>query len=139
MSNNQMTIEELKSTPEWNVLNPKQRLFVETFIASGDVVFSTMTAYNTKSTKVAKVFSYELLDKPKIRRVLNLYFGKPASDLDDVLPKLRLAIKKSIKRDLEVGGISPTTVRALEFYERSTGRKATESLVKVPKAEASNV
>lgn len=134
-----MTIEQLKLTPEWNVLNPKQRLFVETFIASGDAVFSTQTAYNTASIKSAKVFSYELMSKFKIRRVLNLFFGKPATDLDDILPKLLRAIKKSVRRDLKAGGISPTTVAAMEFYERSTGRKATESLVKVPKAEASNV
>lgn len=137
MSNEKViTIDELKSLPEFKLLNPKQRLFVETFIVSGDAAFATQTAYNCTSLKVAKVFSYELLDKLKIRRVLNLYFGKPATDLDDVLPKLRRAIKKSVKRDLEAGGISPETIRAMEFYERQTGKKATDPLVK-PKAKAS--
>jgi hypothetical protein len=127
VSNEQViTLTELKSTPEWNVLNPKQRLFVETFIVSGDVVFATQTAYETKSPKVARVFSYELMSKLKIRRVLNRYFGKPDTDLDDVMPKLLRAIKKSVKRDLEAGSISATTVRAMEFYERATGQRVTE-------------
>ena len=71
-----MTMEAVRSTPEFHKLTPQQRFAVETFSASGDKILAIRAAYSTKSREVARVMAAELFASPRVRAVLDLLEGK---------------------------------------------------------------
>jgi hypothetical protein len=83
MSQNQrMSLEELEQTPEYQVLTPKQRLFVATYIQGGadggqyDPVHAVTVAYNCKDRNSARVLSYEMFRSIRVVAALNRHFNR---------------------------------------------------------------
>jgi hypothetical protein len=70
------------------------------------------------------VRSSQIQSHPKVRSVLNLAFGQPQVEDADVLVTLKHALKKAIRKDIETTGIiSDATAKALQVWERKTGKK----------------
>jgi hypothetical protein len=75
-------IERLRETDEFENLTLCQKLFIETYIASGvelgvyDQITATQTAYKCKNQEVARVMSYALMTNRRIVAVLNLHFAR---------------------------------------------------------------
>lgn len=122
-----MSLAELETRPEWQVLTAKQILFLKSYIQSGldtgnyDAVFAVKSAYD--AAKNAEILSYELLANPKIRRVVDIHFGR--TEMDSVRADLLRAIKKSLRKT----GLSDATVTAIKFYENHGGQK-----IEIPKS-----
>ena len=76
-----MPLAELELTQEYQRLTPKQKLFVETYVAGGlldgtyDSVQATNVAYRCKSMEVARIMSYSLMQNIRIVAVLNRHFN----------------------------------------------------------------
>ena len=76
-----MPLEELEQTPEYQVLTPKQRLFVATFIQSGedhqyDAAYATSVAYDCKNRNSARVMSYSMLGNIRVIAALDRHFNR---------------------------------------------------------------
>jgi len=77
-----LTLAEIERRPEFQELRPKQKLFCLSYLRSGvdtgtfDAVFAASTAYDaTSRPENFRLISYELLESPRIKKVLALYFG----------------------------------------------------------------
>jgi hypothetical protein len=125
--------EQLYSTRPWGALSAKQRLWVETFIRSnGDAVLSTQTAFDCVSERNAKILSYEISDNPKIRAVLDLYYGRTERDsLSDRLKQqiedgsLTVAQERGFRLLAELRGwVSPTLPRKNQAEPASSVQEA---------------
>lgn len=81
-----MPLEELQQTSEFLRLTPKQKLFVQTFVASGlldgdyDAIAAIQTAYQCKNFESARTMSYRMLQTPSIIEVLNLHFRRSPTE-----------------------------------------------------------
>jgi hypothetical protein len=80
-----MTLDQLRQQRSfWELLRPKQRLWVESFTQSildgasriEAQVFATRSAYATENPRT---FSYQILQSPKIRAVLKIWRNKKGS------------------------------------------------------------
>jgi len=117
-----MSLAELKSRAEWQILTDKQKFFVQSYIASGidtgtyDAQFAVQSAYDT-SGKTAVILSYELLANRKIKQVLDLHFGH--TEMDSLLADLAKAIKQSLRKN----GLTDATTTAIKFFEKHAGGK----------------
>ena len=91
-----LSLEQLKETPEYKRLTPKQQLFVATYVAGGlsdgnyDAVLATRTAYPCRSEEVARIMSYAIMANIRIIAVLNRHFG--AEPIEEFLALLDRAI-----------------------------------------------
>ena len=109
-----LSLEEIQQRPEWDVLKPKQRMFVISYIRSGldtgryDAEFAVRSAYEMCEKSVA-VMACQLLANKKIRAILDLHFGR--SDRDKFLAELQETIRKAAP-----GSVSQ--VRAQSLYAR---------------------
>lgn len=130
-----LSMSEIIRLPEFQRLTPQQQIFVSCYISSGiqtgtyDALGSIMKAYNG-SLKNARIMACQMLANKKIARILDLhFFGRTDhSELNDLLAVLCKAIKKSIRHDLKYRGtISVATTKALEFFERQTGKRLKSS------------
>lgn len=130
-----LPMSEIIGLPEFQRLTPQQQIFVSCYISSGvrtgtyDALGSIMKAYNV-SMKNAPGLAAQMLGHKKIARILDLhFFGRTDhSELNDLLAVLCKAIKKSIRHDLKYRGtISVATTKALEFFERQTGKSLRRS------------
>ena len=107
-------LSDLMATPEFQSLTLKQQIFIARLVARGsqtgtyDPVDAATIAYQTKN---AAIMGPELLGQTKIRRVLDIHFGR--SPLDSILADLQRAAKKSAN----VGALTPKTVRLLKKFE----------------------
>src|SRR5713101_5322500 len=121
-----MSLAELKSRAEWQILTDKQKFFVQSYIASGidtgtyDAQFAVQSAYDTAG-KTAVILSYELLANRKIQRVLDLHFGH--TEMDSLLADLAKAIKQSLRK----GELTDATATAIKFFEKHTRRQIPKS------------
>jgi hypothetical protein len=124
-----LPLAELATHPEWSALTVKQRMFLSSYIQSGldtgiyDAEFAVRSSYNVDE-KNAVILSYELLANSKIRRVLDLHFGR--TEFDSVLADLAKIIKKSLRRDSKTG-LSDATITAIKFYEKHSGTAVPKS------------
>jgi hypothetical protein len=119
-----MPLEEIAQHPEWCLLSDKQRMFCISFIESGlstgfyDAETAARMAYDVKSYgPSARVLGNQLLTHIKIKKIIDLHFGRTPDPLNEILSDLRKAIRKSLK----TGTISVATQKAIEFYEKHAG------------------
>lgn len=116
-----MTIEQVRSTPEFHKLTPQQRFAVETFSASGDKILAIRAAYSTKSREVARVMASELFASPRVRAVLDLLEGKTAFEM----------FKDRVDRAVKSGGkLCDAEIRALELQAKINGWTRPKNLPK---------
>lgn len=91
-----LSLDQLKETPEYKKLTPKQQLFVATYVAGGladgnyDAVLATRTAYPCRSEEVARIMSYAIMANIRIVAILNRHFG--AEPIEEFLVLLDRAI-----------------------------------------------
>jgi hypothetical protein len=113
-----ISLEELRTTPEYIRLTPKMKMFVDSYCGAGaidgnyDAVAAVNQAYKCKSYEVARIMSYSILANIKIVAVLNRYFGTDPADsflenLDRAVrnKKLTLAQLGALRLQCEVLGI----------------------------------
>jgi len=123
-------IAELLSHEDFQILTPQQQSFVARYISTGvrtgtyDALDAVKHSYGV-SLKNATALAAHLLGHKKIKKIVDLHFGRSdRSELDVLLPILANAIKRSIRNDLkEKGSLSIATTKALEFFERQTGKR----------------
>jgi len=123
-------IAELMNHEDFQVLSPQQQSFVARYISNGvhtgvyDALDAAKHSYDV-SPKNAAALAAHLLGHRKIKRVLDRHFGlTERNELDVLLPILAKAIKRSIRNDLKrQGSLSIATTKALEFFERQTGKR----------------
>ena len=62
-----LTLEQLRAEQCYLELTPKQKVLVDTFIATnGDRVASVLAAYSTKSKENAQIMAYTVLSSPRV-------------------------------------------------------------------------
>ena len=71
-----MSMEKVRSTPEFQRLTTQQKFALETYSASGEKILAIRAAYATKSREVARVMASEFFASPRVRAVLDLLGGK---------------------------------------------------------------
>jgi hypothetical protein len=122
----------MKTRIEYQSLLPAQRRYVDALLESGEssgtynFLAATAVAYPScaRNPRSLLVRSSQMQSHPKVRQVLNLAFGQPHVEDADVLVTLKHALKKSIRKDIETTGIiSDATAKALQVWERKTGKK----------------
>src|ERR1700675_4327097 len=92
-----LTLDEVHALPEYQRLTQKQRLFCSTYVAGGlhdgnyDPIAATHTAYQCKSTEVARVMSYPLMQNIRIIAVLNRHFN--AEPIEEFIVQVDRAIQ----------------------------------------------
>lgn len=85
MENKKMSMADLEITVEFQRLTEKQQLFIATYISAGllghyDAEAAVLAAYKCKSRESARVMSYSMMQNPRVIDVLNLHFGKNATE-----------------------------------------------------------
>jgi phage terminase small subunit len=126
-TNKRVGIAAIMSHEFFQVLTEKQRTFVVRYISSGtatglyDSVRAVRDAYG--DVKNAAVLSSQLLGQKKIKRVLDLHFGRTESPYDSMMAELTKALKKSIRTDRKTGSLSTATMRAMDFFEEHEKKK----------------
>src|ERR1700691_2233198 len=107
-----MTIEELRLQDCYLGLRPKQRMFIEGWIASGgDRGFSTSSAYDCKHADVARAFSYEGLSRPAVVACLAAFYQ------DDPLKEFKDQVGRAVRNSR----LTTAQIRALELMARLNG------------------
>jgi hypothetical protein len=107
-----MTIEELRQQECYLGLRPKQRMFIEGWIASGgDRVFSTSSAYDCKHADVARAFRYEVLSSPAVIACLAAFYQ------DDPLREFKDQVSRAVRNNR----LTTAQIRALELMARLNG------------------
>jgi hypothetical protein len=114
---------------EFQVLSERQRIFVIRYIASGTStgVYDSLRAVHDAygDVKNEAVLSSQLLGQKKIKRVLDLHFGRTEpSQYDSMMAELTKALKKSLRTDRKTGSLSTATMRAMDFYQAHEQKKA---------------
>jgi hypothetical protein len=96
-------IAELKDSPEWLSLNPKQQQFVELYITNGyNAKAAYFAAYDCKDEHTARCASYARLQSPKIAMFLHLHFnGTPEQAFIRVIWNMILK-NKLTKQQVEI-------------------------------------
>lgn len=92
-----MSLEQIRQTPAWKRASSRQRLFFETFVETNDLFFATQTAYQCKTKKNFQIQSYQVLESPKVQKLLNLFFGRTERDI------FVAALEKRLKASLGDG------------------------------------
>src|SRR5260370_40734416 len=113
-------IAELKETPEWLSLNPKQQKFVELYVTNGyDAKTAYFAVYDCKNEHVAHCASSNLLQRLKIAMVLHVHFnGTPEQAFVRIIWNMILK-KKLTPQHVEVMKLySPFVHRSLIPAER---------------------
>ena len=106
-----MGLDELRETPEFQILTQKQQLFVATYcdfgLTSGtyDAVEAARIAYTCKSKEVARVMSYSLMQNIRIVSALNRHFGTEPIEI----------FLKQLDRAINNKRITPSMVQALRL------------------------
>ena len=144
-----MPLEDLRKTPEYTRLTPKQKMFVDTYCSSGavdgqyDAVAATQAAYKCKSAEVARVMAYSLLANINLVAVLNRHFGTEPIDaflatLDRAVhnKKLTLAQLGALQLQCEVMGFGTKIIPSPDhgFLAKDPTPKAEKKPRKTQKA-----
>jgi hypothetical protein len=121
---------ELKTRIEYVRLLPAMQRFVSELLQNGEAtgtynfLAATAIAYPMCASKPHSlvVRSSQLQNHPQVARCLALAFG--TEDDRVLLSTLKSALRKSIQKDIaERGVISDSTAKALQVWERKTGKK----------------
>ena len=126
-----MPLAELATYVEWQALTIKQRMFLSSYIQCEidtghyDAQFAVQSAFNVADEN-SKILKYELLANPKIRRVLDLHFGR--TEADSLLKDLSKLIAKSLRKD-PTAPLSETLRTAIKLYEKKSGIEILEPKV----------
>jgi len=130
MVNERTGITEIMKAECFQVLTEKQKTFCVRYIVSGtqtgtyDALKAVQESYGV-SIKNAVSLGCQLLGQQKIKRVLDLHFGRPApNEYDLMMAELTKALKKSIRHDKKTGSLSTATMRAMDFFEAHEKQKA---------------
>jgi hypothetical protein len=81
-----MTLDELKSTRLFKLLQPNEAKWVEVYVETGgDVNKATITAFNTTTDKLTRMISRRVLTEPRVNAVLAVWNGELEDEpsLDD--------------------------------------------------------
>jgi hypothetical protein len=120
-------ISDVLRLPEFAQLTERQQIFLARYLSGGavngtfDPADAALTAYKV-APENATVMAYEILGSKRVKRVLDLAFGR--DPMDRLLEDLHVMIKRSLRRDARNGGLAnPDTTRAIEFFEKHAGRK----------------
>jgi hypothetical protein len=107
-----MTIEELRQQKCYSDLRAKQRMFIESWIASdGDRVFATSSAYDCAHAEAARSFSYEVLSSPAVIACLAAFYQ------DDPLKEFKDQVGRAVRNSR----LTTAQIRALELMARLNG------------------
>jgi hypothetical protein len=107
-----MTIEELRQQECYLDLRPKQRMFIEGWIASGgDRVFATSSAYDCAHAEAARSFSYEVLSSPAVIACLAAFYQ------DNPLAEFKDQVSRAVRNR----NLTTAQIRALELMARLNG------------------
>ena len=87
-----LSVAEFEKTGEWARLSPRQRFWLQTYLASDDQKFATQCAYDTSGEK-ARIFSYQVRKHRAIQAALNRYFNLSPRDIR--IQELQADIKAS--------------------------------------------
>jgi|SRR5208282_1862896 len=93
---NRMSLEKLRKTLEFQRLTPRQQLYVATYIETGaighyDAEAAVRMAYRCSTDESVRVMKYAMKRSARVVEVLNMHFGKNATDafLEDVSRAIR--------------------------------------------------
>ena len=137
-----MRCADLLPSYEFQALSPRQKIWVQTLLESGektgtyDFVEATKTAYPDAHGRSIVVRSSQLQSHSKIKEILGIYFGRPEAECDPFFSELKRAIRRSIKQD---GKISTAVQRAITFYAAKTGMSALQKESPEPEPEPEEV
>jgi hypothetical protein len=120
-----ITHREFHESREYLALTAKQRVWIDSFIASQDAALATRTAYQSESTSYSKLFTYKMEANSRIQAALNLFFGRSPREV--FLQELEKDIRRSPK-----GSIA--RIQAQNLYARMAFGDETEN-PSVPSAE----
>jgi len=101
MASRPTALEEFFKTVEWQRLSPRQKMWLETYLASGrDQQLATNCSYETSGSENARTFSYQVARQKKIQAALNRYFNKGPREifLDQVQADIKASRPGSIAR-----------------------------------------
>jgi hypothetical protein len=128
-SKNRLSLTAIMALPEWQLLTSQQQTFLGKFLASGlstgeyNALSAVKTAYRV-SEKNAPSLASHLLGQRKVRRLLDLHFGR--SPVDSMLEDLEKSIQKSLRTDRKNGRLRTSTVKAASLLVRYA-KKATDA------------
>lgn len=93
-------------------LTEKQKLLIESYVASGgDKVGSVLAAYHVKDRETARKMSYDSFSRPAVVEVLNAYWGLTPFE----------SFKRDVSRAVRNKRLSVAQIRALELQARVNG------------------
>lgn len=105
--------------PKVTTITPKEKLFVQKYLASGNISQSAMLAYDCKNIKTAYSVGKEVLEKPRIANYLSRLFNnfglteeKLTSDLVEIIEAGKINKDKATVKD---------TLRAIEMIFKLKG------------------
>jgi hypothetical protein len=75
------SVELVRQTLAYQKLTPKQKMLIETYIATGDKLQATKSAYQNESDEAARLNSYTHFANPRIVAVLNFWLGKTEREI----------------------------------------------------------
>ncbi len=116
-----LTLDELRLTPEYSVLTPKMKLFIDVYVESrGDILDAVHEAYVCKSGREEKIVSWQIMRHPKIIAVLEVWTNKDEKEifLDNLKDLLR-------QKDVPIGKI-----RLMELHAELMGWKMPTARIK---------
>jgi hypothetical protein len=116
------------SVPEFAQLTERQQIFLARYLSGGavngtfDPADAAKTGYRVAPENAA-VLAYEVLGGKRVKRILDLAFGR--SPMDRLLEDLHTVIKRSLRRDARNGGLANAdTTAALNFYTSEMAKTA---------------
>jgi hypothetical protein len=118
-------VSEVINRPDFHLMTDAQKTWVRLYLLSGEVtgtfdaISATKIAFPKTSASSLPSRMCHIQSHPKVKHILRVAFGEPENEMEPMLNDLRRAIRKSIKRD---GGLSETTLTAIRFYERHSGK-----------------
>ena len=135
-SNPTLTLDELRLTPEYSVLTPKMKLFIDAYVESrGDILDAVHEAYVCKSGREEKIVSWQIMRHPKIIAVLEVWTNKDEKDifldnLKDLLRQKDVPVGKIRLMELHaelMGWIIPTAkIKAIAHEKSATVKQVRE-------------
>lgn len=101
-----MTLDELKRTREFALLNDQEQAFLLQYIANGfNVAGAAAAAFNTGSAKSATVYGRRVLGRARIQAALTRWAGVEEVPDHEIIEGLRAAIKQDLSPNAKVAAL----------------------------------